>query len=357
MERDVAVAVWSLRGTLCYANAMHAHLFGTRWGPSGEECLKKLFVPETSAFLRQTVLPGVRGGQPWEGDVAAIDGWKRRIRLFGRFDLLQAPIQSSRLLCTTLHDGGNRDAVLQQLRTAKEAAERANDEKRQLIALAGHDLRQPIQALQLFAVSLQRQTSTTYTMRPDVNHINTSSRILEDLVNGLFDLSRIESGMVVPAIADVPLRPLLNHIHEAFAAPATSLGLRLSIVPSCLTVRSDGIVLGHILRTLVGTSLRYTQRGGIVVGCRRRKGTALLQIWDSGPGIQPRPPRETLESDSPCTLPQDMELGLVISCDLAQRLGHALEIFSLPGHGTLFQLRLPLVSQETPQPVLLWSVA
>lgn len=141
MERDVAVAVWSLRGTLCYANAMHAHLFGTRWGPSGEECLEKLFVPETSAFLRQTVLPGVREGQPWEGDVVAIDGWKRRIRLFGRFDLLQAPIHSSRLLCTTLHDGGDRDAVLRQLRTAKEAAERANDEKRQLIALAGHDLR------------------------------------------------------------------------------------------------------------------------------------------------------------------------------------------------------------------------
>src|SRR5262249_61028282 len=64
--------------------------------------------------------------------------------------------------------------------------------------------------------------------------------------------------------------------------------LRLRFVPSRAFARSDPILVERILRNLVSNAIRYTRRGGIVVGCRRRRGALSLEVWDTGIGIPPQ---------------------------------------------------------------------
>ncbi len=80
-------------------------------------------------------------------------------------------------------------------------------------------------------------------LRLTANHINTSSKILEDLVNPLFDVARIDTGVIALVVTYVKMQSLFDRLREEFRSPAVSLGLRLSIMPSRLTVRSGGFIL------------------------------------------------------------------------------------------------------------------
>ena len=108
---------------------------------------------------------------------------------------------------------------------------------------------------------------------------------MNELFNALLDISKLDAGVLAPDIAEFPVGHLLGRIETTFAAAAREKGLRLRVVPSSAWVRTDAILLERILLNLVSNAIRYTSRGGIIVGCRRRGDSVRLEVWDSGIGL------------------------------------------------------------------------
>ncbi len=120
---------------------------------------------------------------------------------------------------------------------------------------------------------------------PVVDNIRRSLAAMEDLFNALLDVSRLDAGVVETHMATVPVDSLLERVRFEFEPQARQKGLSLTIMPTSALVRSDPALLERIVRNFVSNAVRYTDRGGIVVGCRRRTSVVRIEVLDSGRGI------------------------------------------------------------------------
>jgi signal transduction histidine kinase/CheY-like chemotaxis protein len=239
-------------------------------------------------------------------------------------------------------------ALAEQLATtqaAKDAAEAADRAKSHFLAAASHDLRQPLHALGMFSQALAERTQDSEG-RVLVQRIANSVSALETLFSALLDVSKLDAGAVVAHPIDMPVRPLLDRLADEFAPEALERGLKLSMVSRDAVVRSDPMLLERILRNLVANALRYTERGGVVIGCRRRKGEFALEIWDSGPGIPVEERERIFEEFYQIPGPHTegsvgLGLGLAIVRRLAHLLGHRIELASREGRGSMFRVIVP----------------
>jgi signal transduction histidine kinase len=151
--------------------------------------------------------------------------------------------------------------------------ELANLAKTRFLAAASHDLRQPLHALGLLVAQLNADTKLA-DRRRIVARIGTAVSAMNDLFNALLDISKLDAGAVAPDVTAFPIDPLLRKIESMFAADARAKSLGLRVLPSAAWVRSDRVLLERIPLNLVSNAVRYTEHGGIAVGCRRR-GNAL----------------------------------------------------------------------------------
>ena len=223
--------------------------------------------------------------------------------------------------------------------------ERANLAKSRFLAVASHDLRQPLHALNLFAAQLRDQTDPTERARL-VARIDAAIDSMNELFNALLDISKLDAGVLAPDISDFPVGHLLDRIETTFAAAAREKGLRLSVVASRAWVRSDAILLERILLNLVSNAIRYTSRGGIVVGCRRRGDRVRLEVWDSGIGLAEDQYRNVFREFYQVGAPAPgrsagLGLGLSIVDGLCRLLDHPIDLASRPGAGSRFAVSVP----------------
>ena len=169
---------------------------------------------------------------------------------------------------------------------------------------------------------------------------------MNELFNSLLDISKLDAGVLAPSISEFPVDHLLKRIETTFAATAREKGLRLRVVSSEAWVRSDFILLERILLNLVSNAVRYTERGGVVVGCRHRDGRLRIEVCDSGIGI-PEDQRRNIfgefyqldggEKDRRGGL----GLGLAIVDRLCGLLDHPIELTSSVGRGSRFSVSVP----------------
>jgi signal transduction histidine kinase len=236
-------------------------------------------------------------------------------------------------------------AATAELQSQKDLAERASRTKTQFLAAASHDLRQPMQALRLFVGALGMRTRDEDTGRL-VLRVERALDALETVLDALLDISRLDAGIVTPCIESFPASRLFEGLRNTFAGTAAEAGLDLRIVDSKAWLRSDPLLLERVVSNLVSNALRYTQRGGVVVGCRRFGARLRIEVWDSGPGI-PRDQlqeifREFVQLPNAAPARQDgLGLGLAIVDRLSRLLGHPVTVDSRPGKGTVFRIALP----------------
>jgi len=242
-----------------------------------------------------------------------------------------------------------------ELRQKKDEAELATLAKSRFLAAASHDLRQPIHALGMFVARLA-QLSHDAPTRALIGHLEASVRALQNLLDGLFDLSRLESGTVKIKQQAFALNELFQRLDQDLAATALDKGLRLRIRPCALGVQSDPVLLYRILLNLVGNALRYTERGGVLVACRPGADPAhvSIEVWDSGVGIAPEHQqavfKEFYQVDNPARQrAKGMGLGLSIVQQSCQLLNHPLQLSSRLGVGTRIRLTLPQATPDTPR--------
>jgi len=231
----------------------------------------------------------------------------------------------------------------------------ANDTKTRFLAAAAHDLRQPIHALALFVGQLRADPGS-----PEVpallDKTERSVEALEELLEALLDLSKLDIGAVTVQSSRFALQPFLSRLVADFAPAAEAKGLALTLVPTRLWVCSDHLLLERILRNLVANAIRYTADGRILIGCRRRGDDVDLVVADTGAGIAPMHLPHVFEEFYRARplqggLAQGLGLGLAIVKRLSILLGHRIALESIPGKGTTVRVRIrraaPDVSEHT----------
>lgn len=228
-------------------------------------------------------------------------------------------------------------------RTCELAA--ANQAKSRFLAAASHDLRQPMHALGLFVAQLRNRVTDPATQRIAAQ-ADVAVEALQELFDAILDVSRLDAGAVTPQMTAFDLGGLFARIAVGFAPAANDKGLHLRVVPTRLAVRADGVLLERILINLVSNALRYTERGGIVVGCRRRGAHVRIEVWDSGIGIAPAQQEAVFQEFYQAGNPErdrhrGLGLGLAIAARLACLLGSRIELSSRPGTGSMFAFELP----------------
>jgi PAS domain-containing protein len=157
-----------------------------------------------------------------------------------------------------------RRAIEAQLLEAKTLAEGANRSKTSFLAAASHDLLQPLNAARLFIAALTERRLALPT-RALVNQASTSLNSVEDLLETLFEISRLDAGAITPDLTDVNLTALLATLQTEFAPTARSAGLAFVVEPANVWVRSDARLLRRILQNLVSNAIRYTGHGEVRV--------------------------------------------------------------------------------------------
>jgi signal transduction histidine kinase/CheY-like chemotaxis protein len=229
--------------------------------------------------------------------------------------------------------------------------ELANSAKSRFLAVAAHDLRQPLHALGLF-VALLRTATTAAERQRLVERIDTAVAMMNELFKALLDISRLDAGALTPNIIEFPVAKLFERVQMTFAGTAREAGLDFRVVPTDAWVRSDFVLLEQILLNLVSNAVRYVARGGVLIGARKRGRDLRIEIWDTGPGI-PDDQREKIFSEfyrgndpqyDRRGLGGGLGLGLAIVDRLCRLLHHPIELSSDVGRGSRFSVIVPTVA-------------
>ena len=232
------------------------------------------------------------------------------------------------------------------LEAARDAAIKADQEKSRFLAIASHDLRQPVHAIGLFAATLEKRLEGS-AEEPLVRNLSRAIDGLDRSFNVMLDISRLDAGAIEPRVQQFPLRDLFRRLHMHFAGQAEEKGLGLRFSPGGKSISSDPQLLERILGNLVQNAIKYTERGGIVVVARSTASHINVEIWDTGIGIRAADLRKVFDEffqvgHGERVRTQGLGMGLAIVKRLVRLLGHELIVASKPGRGTMFRLRVAL---------------
>lgn len=241
---------------------------------------------------------------------------------------------------------------LEIAKAKKVEAEHASEAKSRFLAAASHDLRQPLHALTLFATELASSVTGTRN-RQLAAQIVTASGAMGELLNALLDVSRLDIAAVEPHRQAVALEPLLEMINDAHHQTALAKNVRLRHRPTSLWVDSDPQLLRRMIGNLVANAVRYTEKGGVLVGARKRGDWVRIDVWDTGIGIDdnqlPYLFHEFYQVGNPeRDSAKGLGLGLSIVARLAGILDHPINVRSRPGRGSLFSISVPIAAPMLP---------
>ncbi|MDB5616007.1 GAF domain-containing sensor histidine kinase [Tardiphaga sp.] len=213
-----------------------------------------------------------------------------------------------------------------------------------LMAVAGHDLKQPLQVM-VMAIDRISHKLTDEKDRERLGYaINAGMRMAEEL-DRLAETSVLQTGYGVPELKSLPIADVFDSIDANWRLHAEAKGLELVVVPSRARVVSDPTMLRTILGNLVGNAIKYTSRGRVLVGCRRHGCKLSIEVLDSGPGIahdQRDAIFEAFHQVNPDS--EGLGLGLSIVRRTAEALGHTITLKSDLTRGSHFSIRVPLAA-------------
>ena len=247
-----------------------------------------------------------------------------------------------------------------QARTAAQArAEQAHAEKAHFLAAAGHDLRQPLNAIGLLAQALpQEQPGPPLALA--AQRIYSCVEQMGDIVDGLLELSHLDAGTVQPQHAPLDLAALLQALAAQHADAAHTKGLRLELQlhpgTQGLHTVSDARLLRRVLDNLVSNAVRYTEAGSVLLRAVATGDAVSVEVVDTGVGIAAAEIERVFEPFYQTGNPgRDQRhghgLGLAIVQRLERLLGLGLRVTSVPGRGSCFTLQLPRAEPAASQAV------
>ena len=238
----------------------------------------------------------------------------------------------------------------EELARAKAEADEANISKTRFLAAASHDILQPLNAARLYATSLVERERGGEEARLAAN-VDASLEAVEEILVTLLEISRLDTGTLQPDLSNFRIDEILSQLEVEFAPLAAEKGLKLAFLPCSLAVRSDRRLLRRLLQNLVSNAIKYTPRGQVLVGCRRRRGKLRIDVIDTGLGIPAGKQKvifkEFQRLDQGARAALGLGLGLSIVERIARVLDHKIRLRSASGKGSTFSVEIPTASAAT----------
>jgi two-component system, sensor histidine kinase len=253
-------------------------------------------------------------------------------------------ISGKLFVAAAIRDTTERRLVNEELVAAQKEAERANRAKSRFLATASHDLRQPMQTIQLLNASMLK-----FVPEPQVRELlQQQGQAIESmtrLLNALLDISRLESGAIEPVSVNFSVAEVFEDLRSEFSSLAHARGIDLRIEQPRVVLSTDRTLFYQLLQNLVGNALKYTDTGWVRVRCSADADAVVIAVEDSGIGI----PGDKLERifdeyyqvDTHGTKRMGVGLGLAIVKEVTRLLGFTVRIQSRVGEGTQASLRIP----------------
>ncbi|HMW49065.1 MAG TPA: ATP-binding protein, partial [Cellvibrionaceae bacterium] len=225
-----------------------------------------------------------------------------------------------------------------------------NQQIKDLFGGAAHDLRQPLQAMAIFVQTLGRKIHDPEQLII-VDKLRQATQNLSGLFKEVLDVARYEFDQQVAATQSVAIKPLLNKLYLEFEALAQEKGLRLHFFTPDNKILAHAILLERIIRNLLSNAIRYTDKGGVLLGCRKRGNSLAIEVWDTGRGIPLNQQEQIFHkyvqvSEEDRDLRGGFGMGLAIVKQFVDSLGYKLSVRSVPNRGTVFRLLVPLVTSN-----------
>lgn len=234
-----------------------------------------------------------------------------------------------------------------ELALAKSTAEDANISKTRFLAAASHDILQPLNAARLYVTSLVERQSGGEDSRL-VENIDDSLEAIEEILGALLDISRLDAGAMSTSITSFKMADLMRSLEIEFAPIARAKGLDLAFVPCSLPVESDRSLLRRLLQNFISNAIKYTPRGRVLVGCRRRGQSLQIGVFDTGVGIPVMKRGEIFKEfhrlEQGARIARGLGLGLSIVERLARVLNHGIAIDANASGGSVFSVTVPIAA-------------
>lgn len=223
--------------------------------------------------------------------------------------------------------------------------------KTRFLAAAGHDLRQPLTAANLFIDAL-KFTALTPDQGQIVQRLDQAMTNFNELLDALLNVSKLDAGAIKPEFTTISLGMIFTWIEDSFAPLASQKQLRFKLyfpLDKTLILRTDIGLLKSVLSNLISNAIKYTLQGSILVSARPRGGKVLFQIWDTGIGIAEDQIEHIFDEFYQVNNPQrDRTSGLGLGLAIVKRalvlLDGGVTCRSRPGYGSVFGFHLPVVS-------------
>ncbi len=233
----------------------------------------------------------------------------------------------------------------QSLEAANLLAAEATRAKTRFLAAASHDLRQPLHALSLFVSALRKRVSGGEAPQL-VDQMRQSISQLTRMFDALLHISRLDAGDIVADMTRVNVGQLILGLAGGFEAEARQRGLTFRFRSPDLEAYTDATLLETILRNLVANAMKFTKTGGILLAARRQGGRVVLEVYDTGIGIEDFKRESVFQEFERAASDafgqnQGLGLGLSIVKRYARLIDAEIDLRSRLGVGTRLRLSLP----------------
>lgn len=293
-----------------------------------------------------------RSPVPGGGMVMSFDDITDRIRAAGALreanDSLERRVEERTAEMVAVNAELERQVAVRQaaevaMREARNAAEQANISKTRFLAAASHDLLQPLNAARLFVSALAERRLALPT-RALVRQTGSALDSVEDLLEALLEISKLDAGAIVPEVVDFSLGDLFRAMRAEYTPFARARGLTLVVPETEIWVRSDPRLLRRILQNFLSNALRYTMAGGVTLVVTATGDRLVLGVADTGPGIDPADHQAIFEEFRRLDGARErgMGLGLAIVQRAGRMLGHRIDVRSAAGAGATFSVEVPI---------------
>lgn len=245
--------------------------------------------------------------------------------------------------------GQQLEAAVEEMREAKEVAERASRAKSEFVSRMSHELRTPLNAIIGFAELLEAEPLTP-SQKNFVNLINGSGKHLTELINAVLDHAKIEAGGLTLEIIPFDFPATVGEVRAIVSERAKAKGLQFiaSIDPNLPShIMGDPTRLRQVLINLLVNAIKFTERGSVELRIVADQGFIVFSVRDTGIGMDEaalgRLFRPFSQADDSITRRYGgTGLGLLISKELIEAMGGGIEVDSAPGAGSCFWFWLPL---------------
>lgn len=341
--------------------------YGVTLATGGEEGLKAFDAQRPDCVLLDVRMPGTDGFEvcakirqrPGGADTPIVfltalrdvDTFERALRAGGD-DFLTKPVRPTELVLRVQAAlklkrlSGELRANFDLLKKQRDDLMRAQLQKERLSSFVVHDLKNPVNAMDLHAQVLLADPSLSPGARESAQHIRSEARTLLRLIYNLLDISKSEEGQLAAKKAPVALPPLFDELADAFAIKARTAEVAIVTAVEVPSAPGDRDLLARILENLIDNAIRHAPpKSQVRIGARGGVDAVELFVADAGPGIPPTQRASIFERfvqldlEKPATR-MGRGLGLAFCKLAAEAHGGSIRVEDA-NPGTLFAVRIP----------------